>query len=271
MKPFVLCLNTSTIRPAPLMDKIEIAGECGYQAIELWINDIDEYVKRGGRIRDVRKALADRGLAVPTVIALHGWLGSQGDAHRKALDEAKRRLEIGEELGAQYAISSPPREVIAMDQAGAQYRELLDLAEGLAIKPSMEFLGFVPTVCTIRAAWQIVCDADHPNGSIIMDPFHIFRGGGAIAEMDPIPGERIAVFHFNDAPGGKPRVEQTDADRVFPGDGILDLRDMLARLRAKRYQGAISLELFNPSYWQQDPRQVCRTGLEKMKALLDLP
>ena len=29
-------LNTSTIRPASLMEKIRIAGQTGYQGIELW-------------------------------------------------------------------------------------------------------------------------------------------------------------------------------------------------------------------------------------------
>ena len=36
MSQFTLALNTSTIRPASLMDKIRIAGETGYDAIELW-------------------------------------------------------------------------------------------------------------------------------------------------------------------------------------------------------------------------------------------
>ncbi|MEW6358795.1 MAG: sugar phosphate isomerase/epimerase [Planctomycetota bacterium] len=269
MSDFTLCLNTSTIRPTSLMDKIAIAGECGYEAIELWINDIDEYVKGGGSIRDVNKALADNNLSVPTIIALHGWLGSTGAEHREAIKDAKRRLAIGEQVGAQYAISSPPRAKVDMGGAGAQYRELLDLAKGLRIKPAMEFLGFVPTVCTIKAAWKIVCDAGHPDGSIIMDPFHVFRGGGSIEEMDPIPGDKIAVFHFNDAPATKPRAEQSDADRVFPGDGILDLADMIARLKGKNYKGAISLELFNPTYWEQDPREVCRVGMDKMRAVVE--
>jgi hypothetical protein len=32
----------------------------------------------------------------------------------------------------------------------------------------------------------------------------------------------------------------------------------------------ISLELFNPSYWEQDPKEVARIGLEKTKAALKL-
>ena len=37
-----LCLNTSTIKPQPLMEKIRLAGEVGYDGIELWINDLYE-------------------------------------------------------------------------------------------------------------------------------------------------------------------------------------------------------------------------------------
>ena len=86
--------------------------------------------------------------------------------------------------------------------------------------------------------------------------------------MRGIPGEKIAVFHFNDAPAQPARAEQTDADRVYPGDGILDLGQMISILEDAGYAGVISLELFNPNYWEQDPAKVARIGLEKMKAAL---
>ena len=65
------------------------------------------------------------------------------------------------------------------------------------------------------------------------------------------------------------RVEQSDADTVYPGDGILDLGRMISILKDADYSGVISLELFNPSYWEQDPVEVARIGLEKMQALLE--
>ena len=110
--------------------------------------------------------------------------------------------------------------------------------------------------------------ADHPDCTIVLDPFHIYRGGGEIEDMEGIPGEKIAVFHFNDAPAQPARAEQSDADRVYPGDGILDLGKMIAILKDAGYAGVISLELFNPSYWEQDPIEVARIGLEKMKSVL---
>ena len=68
-------LNTSTIRPASLLDKIRIAGQTGYRGIELWNDDLTAHEQQGGSLADVRRALADYGLAVPSVIALHGCWG----------------------------------------------------------------------------------------------------------------------------------------------------------------------------------------------------
>ena len=56
------CLNSSTIRPASLMEKIDIAGQTGYKAIELWNDDLTAHEERGGSLKDVKQALADHGL-----------------------------------------------------------------------------------------------------------------------------------------------------------------------------------------------------------------
>ena len=68
MSDFKYALNSSTIRPTPILDKINIAAEAGYVGIELWHDDIDDYVRSGGALSDLRKSLDDLGLAVPTTI-----------------------------------------------------------------------------------------------------------------------------------------------------------------------------------------------------------
>ena len=60
----------------------------------------------------------------------------------------------------------------------------------------------------------------------------------------------------------------TSADRVYPGDGVAPLRTVICDLRSIGFEGVVSLELFNPEYWQQDALCVARTGLEKMKAVV---
>src|SRR4051812_14674763 len=73
---FIYCLNTSTIQPVPLMDKIRLARKHGFAAIELWLNDVFAYIEAGGKLQDVIQAVADAGLFVPCTIAMKGW----GDA-----------------------------------------------------------------------------------------------------------------------------------------------------------------------------------------------
>ena len=58
-----------------------------------------------------------------------------------------------------------------------------------------------------------------------------------------------------------------DEHRIYPGDGIAPLTDLLRDLRAIGFRGMLSLELFNREYWKQDPLEVAKTGLAKMKAV----
>ncbi len=266
---FVLSLNTSTIRPAPLLRKIEVAAQAGFQAIELWNDEMTQYVENGGRLSDIAQALRDHGLTVPTVIHLGGWMDAEGETYRKVLDEARRKMEQAAQVGARRIIAGPAREPVDLGRAAERYRELLEIGRGFGVLPAVEFLGFVNGVHTIRAAWEIVQRADDPDGTIVLDPFHIFRGGSPVEDLELIPADRIAVFHFNDAPGSKPRQEQGDADRVMPGDGILPLVEELRILARKGYRGAVSLELFNRALWERDPLTVAREGIAKMRAIID--
>jgi sugar phosphate isomerase/epimerase len=44
---------------------------------------------------------------------------------------------------------------------------------------------------------------------------------------------------------------------------------MISILKDAGYAGVISLELFNPNYWEQDPAEVAGIGLEKMRAVVE--
>src|SRR5437879_11447789 len=81
MPDFLYCLNSSTIRPVPILKKIEIAAKAGYSAIELWHDDIDAHLAAGGTLREIRKAVDDQNLDVPTTIYLKGWFETTGAAH----------------------------------------------------------------------------------------------------------------------------------------------------------------------------------------------
>ena len=71
---------------------------------------------------------------------------------------------------------------------------------------------------------------------------------------------------MNDFPADPPREKIDDSYRVYPGDGIGPLPEMLRTLRDTGGLKVLSLELFNRQYWAQDPLEVAKTGLARMKA-----
>ena len=66
-------------------------------------------------------------------------------------------------------------------------------------------------------------------------------------------------------PGDVPREEQGDEHRLYPGDGILPLTQVLQSLKAIGYEKALSLEIFKREYWEQAPDKVAADGLDKMR------
>ena len=102
-----ICLNTSTIKPVPILEKIKLVGEAGYAGIELWLNDVWEFVARGGEVSEISRALDDHGLIVPSVIAMRQWGDFEGWEHQLVLDEARRRFALGARLGAPYIVATP--------------------------------------------------------------------------------------------------------------------------------------------------------------------
>ena len=65
-----ICLNSSTIRPTPLTEKIKIAEAAGFDAIEPWIGELQTYEKEGGDLKALGKEIKDRGLYIPNIIGL---------------------------------------------------------------------------------------------------------------------------------------------------------------------------------------------------------
>ena len=265
MADFRFGLNTSTIQPTGLMEKIRIAAAAGYEAIELWAADVEAHVERGGTLADVASALDDAGLARPSMISLKDWCPENDAEVAQALETARRRLALAGVLGVERIVAGPPHGDVDVGRVTDRYARLLELSVEMGVPASLEFLGFVKTINTLDVAWEIARATGNAAATVVVDAWHLFRGGSSDGAVDALPVEAVSIVHWDDAPAAIPRQEQTDADRVYPGDGILDLPALAATLSGKGYRGTLSLELFHPALWEQDPEEVARTGLEKMR------
>ncbi len=271
-EPFGYCLNTSTIRGQKLglLQEIEIVARAGYQGIEPWVREIDEYVKAGGSLADLGKRLRDLNLSVESVIGFFEWIVDDDTRRAKALDEARRNLDQVAAIGGK-RLAAPPvgaTDIANFDLAKAaeRYGQLLALGEKTGVTPMVEVWGFSKTLGTLGAAVMVAADCGRAGASILPDVYHLFKGGSDIQGLRLLAGSSIGVFHFNDYPANPPRAEITDAHRVYPGDGVAQIGDLLRILRDIGYRGMLSLEVFNREYWNQDAMLVASTGLDKMRA-----
>ncbi len=111
-------------------------------------------------------------------------------------------------------------------------------------------------------------ETGHPKACVLADVFHLHKGGSNFRGMRLLSASAVQVLHMNDFPMDIPRDKIDDSYRVFPGDGTAPLPEILQAFHQTGGQKVLSLEVFNRKYWSQDPLEVARTGLERMKAVV---
>ena len=272
--PFHHCLNTSTLRghKLPLVDVVEIAAKAGYEAIEPWIEEIQRHVQSGGSLKDLNKRIRDLGLTVEGGIGFAEWIVDDDARRAKGLEVAKRDmdllLQIGGKRMAAPAMGATDRNDMHPLKIAERYRALLEIGDQIGVVPMVEVWGFSQTLRSLGEAAYVAIEARHPKACVLADIYHLYKGGSDYAGLRLLHGQGMPVLHVNDYPA-IPREKINDSDRVYPGDGIAPLDTIFQELKALGFQGYLSLELFNETYWKQDALTVAKTGLEKTRAAVE--
>jgi sugar phosphate isomerase/epimerase len=141
-------------------------------------------------------------------------------------------FETGERLGARYALT-----LIDIDDqslAADKFTALCEAAAPFGISCALEFAAWIG-VGSIQKANEVIRTASQPNGAILLDPFHLYRSGGKVADIAALDPKLIRYAQFCDAPAAAPATtaaisEEARFDRMLPGEGDLPLREFLDAL-----------------------------------------
>ena len=268
------CFNTATVRgqKRPISELVDIVAKAGYQAIEPWIGELETHKNSGKSIKDLAKQIGDAGLEVPSAIGFAEWIVDDSARRKKGLEQAKRDMELLRDIGGT-RIAAPPAgatqsPVLDLDAVTERYAALLKLGRDTGIVPQLELWGFSKNLSRTHEVAQVALNTGDASACILADIYHIHKGGSSLETIQLLSGQALQVFHMNDFPANPPREKIGDADRVYPGDGVAPLGQILGRMIQAGFRGYLSLELFNPNYYKQDPALVAKTGFEKMKAIV---
>lgn len=273
-EPFGYCLNTSTINnstvPAP--EQFEIAARAGFGAVEPWIRDLENYQKKGGSMSDLAKRVKDLGLQIPSAIGFAQWIVDDDAQRAKGLEQMKHDMDLVAQVGGT-RIAAPPigannpnAPELNLHAVAERYRAVLELGDKMGVVPELEIWGPSKNLHRLGEAALVAIETGHPKACILADIYHLYKGGSEFGGLALLSGNSMHCLHANDYPADPPRDKITDAQRVYPGDGIAPLGQIFHALRDTGYRGWLSLELFNRDYWKLSPQKVAQTGIEKLRA-----
>ena len=102
-----------------------------------------------------------------------------------------------------------------------------------------------------------------------IDTFHFYAGNSSFEAIETMNPEKLFIFHINDAEN-LPKEELTDAHRLYPGTGILPIKEIKAKIRQNRLRPNGFIEIFRPEYWNEDPFEVAKLAKAATEKVLGL-
>lgn len=271
VQPFIYSLNMSTLRGHKLgfRKELEVAAKAGFGSVEIWINTLQDYLKEGGSLKEAKKIIDDLGIKVEDAIGFATWIVDDESARSKAIEQLKVEMDQLAQIGCP-RIAAPPMGAttgasLDLAKVAERYRTILELGDKTGVVPHLELWGFSKNLSRVGEILYVAVESGHPSARLLMDVYHLHKGGSGMDAVKDVGKPLVEIFHINDYPATPPRETITDADRVYAGDGVAPLKDLLKSLKNPDRPVILSFEVFNKDYYAQDALLVAKTGLAKMK------
>jgi sugar phosphate isomerase/epimerase len=263
-----LSLHTICTRHSNLTTDIHAAQEAGYAAIEPTTLKLERYLDAGYQVEDLLPLLGS--LAVDMISSFEPIERQDPQAMRQ---RCRRLCQAAQALGCsafQVVALDGLKHLIWPDMRRAlavALRELADIAAPYAVRLALEPVAFAP-LRTVGQALEVIDAAERDNIGLNLDTFHIWAGGTPWEEVARLDPRSIVVVHLSDATPRRGEV-WSDLDRgVFPGEGIIPLREGIAAIRSTGYAGAWAIEMIGDYYWEWDPFVLARVAKARAESLL---
>jgi sugar phosphate isomerase/epimerase len=241
-----LCFNTFNrsaffgVEP-DLPGQIDAAAAAGFRLFGPDTFSLDAWVESGREVQQLADLLDSRGMRCWELAALN-------------LTTRDETLTAARQVAAHAAVLRP--EWILTNVGAPIDRDLCDtfsmvcdVLADVGARPAIEYLPFTPAH-SIATARTLVDHVGTDRARILFDTWHHFRGPDDDADLEAAPVELIAYVQFDDAQPmmSDDLVAETVDRRAFPGEGEFDLAGYCSRIRAKGWDGVVSVEILDAAW-----------------------
>ena len=271
---FRYCLNMSTIRGHKLgfIKELETASKAGFRSVEIWMNSLQTYLTNGGTTLEAKKRIDDLGLTVDNCIGFAEWIVDDEGRRKKGLELMKKEMEFLAQIGCKRTAAPPvgATETPGLDlkKAAERYRTILELGDSTGVVPHLELWGFSKNLSRVSEVYYVALESGHASAKVLLDVFHLYKGGSSLSTLSLVAPSSVDILHMNDYPAQLTPSVITDADRIYVGDGVAPIKQIIKTLGKRNTPLVLSTEVFNKNYYAQDALLVAKTALRKMKKLV---
>ena len=280
-----IALDPYMLRRVPLLELPRVVADLGYRYIELSPRDdflpffLHPRVDKAG-VAALRKALADAGVEVASVLPLYKWSGPDEDVRQAAVRYWKKAIQITVDLGCDVMNSEFNGRPEAAPQSEAQFwrsmEELLPIFERegirLVLEPHPD--DFVEDGI---AGVDLVKGIDSPLVTFLYCAPHTFHQGGDLAAVMRHAGPLLTQVHIADSfdhrgssglryivnpPGSPARIHQ----HLDIGQGEVDWDLFFRTLAEVHFDGIATVCVFA---WEERAEDSARVNLEKVNQFLE--
>jgi 2-keto-myo-inositol isomerase len=263
-----LALHLWTIDTTPLATALDAAKQAGYDAVELRRIDFKRCFENGLSNAQVLDLVRASGIAVGVLGVEYGWLFATGDESKRLFKVFRESCENAVALGCTMLMSAPGQVNGPISEAIKYLREAGDIAAEYGLKLAIEFNSQHDVLNSLGALRELITGADRPNCGYLVDAYHFARSGAGGRGFESIPAEQIFCFQYSDLSATPVTGVKRPTDRLAPGKGVVQWREVLGLLAEKNYTGYLSYEAPNPELWARSPYEVAREGVTLTQNLL---
>lgn len=242
---------------------IELAAEGGFQAVDI---DAKGLIDRLG-IAGAREKLNQHGIVIGSIGLPVEWRAGD-EEFREGLIQLAESAAAAKLLGCTscctYILPSTDLKAAHfMALATSRLRLCAQILGAYGIRLGLEFVGphhlrtawKHPFIWTMEETLDWIGAIGEPNVGLLLDAYHWYTNGGTAADIEQLKAHQIVHVHINDAPN-VPVEAALDNDRLYPGEGVIDLAGFLRGLRHIGYKGVVSQEILTPAMPEGTPEQL---------------
>jgi sugar phosphate isomerase/epimerase len=242
----------------PLETVLDAAAAAGFDRVGLDHYSVGGYLRDGATIDGLSRLLRTRGLRCTDVGVLPIGLGNA----RAAAAELARVAAV---TGAPVCIAALYADVAA-DDAIRELRAAGDVLDDAGVRMAFEFTAYGHRR-SLREAIELCRAVGWQRCGLLVDTWHVFRGGESLTLVRSLDAEQIALVHVNDAApqNGLDARFEGRFRRVIPGTGCFPLDAFARALDTIGYQGTVSVEVLASDLRRQPPHEGARRLLQSLR------